>query len=166
MVKRRAILIGMGAGALWAVGVVWLGVAVVHRPVFALLPSLAFAFLPPGLVLLLMIGRLAAARFFDDGLIDGQPFAPGTRAWVDQRVLSNTVEQLLLALCVWPACGYLLLGDGPGVLAALGVAFALSRLAFWVGYRHAPALRAFGFAATFYATIAVVLWAGLRYLIG
>ncbi len=165
MGKRRMILLGMAAAVAWGIATVWVGVTQVNLPVFSLLPALAFAFLPPGVVLLVMIARLAAVRFFDDGLIDGQAFAPGSAPWVDQRVLTNTVEQLVLALCVWPACGYLLLGDGPGVLVALGVAFALARVAFWIGYRAAPPLRAFGFAATFSATVAALLWAGLRYLV-
>ena len=47
----------------------------------------------------------------------------------------------------------------------LGVAFAVARLAFWAGYHMAPPLRAFGFAATFYPTVLVALWALWRVVI-
>lgn len=162
---RRAIVAGMAGGALWAVALLWVGAAVIDLPVFALLPSLAFAFLGPGLVLAAMIGWLARRRFFDDALIDGADFAPGTGPWVDQRVLANTVEQTLLALCLWPPSAYLLIGDGPGVVVTLGVGFTVARLAFWIGYRRAPALRAFGFAATFYPTLGVVIFALGRWIV-
>jgi hypothetical protein len=165
MGRRPRILVGMAVGALWALALIWVGAALIDLPVFTLLPALSFAFLGPGLVLLAMIGWLARTRFFDDRLIDGQDFAPGSGPWVDQRVLANTVEQLLLALCLWPPAAILLGEDGPGVAVALGLGFAFARLAFWVGYRRAPALRAFGFAATFYPTIAVVLFAALRWML-
>jgi hypothetical protein len=131
----------------------------VNLPIFSLVPSLAFAFLAPGLVLLLLIGRLAQRRFFDDTVIDGGPFAPGSGGEIDARVLQNTVEQLVLALALWPPIAYLSLGDGPGVVTCLGVGFALARVAFWIGYHVSPPLRAFGFAATFYPTIIALIWA-------
>ena len=86
----------------------------------------------------------------------------GSRAEVDQRVLVNTVEQLVLALCLWPPVAYLLSADGPGVVVALGVGFTIARLAFWIGYHLAPPLRGFGFAATFYPTVFATLYAVLQ----
>ncbi|RVT86989.1 MAPEG family protein [Rhodobacteraceae bacterium CCMM004] len=163
--KRRGIALGMAAGAVWAVALVWLGVAVVDIPVFLLAPSLAFAFLGPGLVLAALIARFAARRFFDDALIDGAAPPPGSAAEVDLRVLRNTAEQLLLALCLWPPTAWLLVGDGPGVAVTLGVGFVVARAAFWIGYRTMPPLRAFGFAATFYPTLAAALWAGLHWML-
>lgn len=157
--KRRTILAGMAAGALWAVGVVWVGVTVVELPIFSLLPTLAFALLGPGLVTLLMIARLAQRRFFDDAIIDGEAPPSGSGADIDQRVLSNTIEQVALALLLWPPIAYLLVGDGPGTVVTLGVAFAIARLIFWAGYHYSPSVRAFGFAATFYPTIAALIWA-------
>ena len=107
--------------------------------------------------------RLAQRRFFDDAIIDGEAFSGA--AAIDQRVLSNTVEQLVLAMAVWPAAAVLLGAEGPGVILVLGVAFAVARLAFWAGYHMAPPLRAFGFAATFYPTVLVALWALWRVVI-
>ena len=163
MEKRRKIAIGMAAGAVWAVAVLVGAAIFVQLPVFALMPTIMTAFLAPGLVTIAMIGRLAQRRFFDDAIIDGEAFSGA--AAIDQRVLSNTVEQLVLAMAVWPAAAVLLGAEGPGVILVLGVAFAVARLAFWAGYHMAPPLRAFGFAATFYPTVLVALWALWRVVI-
>jgi hypothetical protein len=165
MAKRGTIGIGMALGALWGVGLVWVGTVHVNIPIFSYTWTLAFAFLFPGLVLALMIGRLAQRRFFDDALIDGASFVPGSGADIDARVLQNTVEQLVLALALWPITGFVLAVDGPGVVACLGVGFAIARLAFWAGYHLSPPLRAFGFAATFYPTVIAVIWAVVWWLI-
>jgi MAPEG family len=160
MRKRPGILIGMGAGALWAL-------AVVGAPQMAKLPylpapiALPGAFVLPGLVVLALIGRLAQRRFFDDSLIDGQDFAPQSSAWIDQRVLSNTAEQLLLALMIWP---FVALTLGGAVVLAMGFAFGVARLAFWIGYHISPPLRSFGFAASFYPTILAAIWSVLAWL--
>lgn len=153
--KRQRILIGMIAGALWAPAVVFAPALldIPYLPAPAVLPG---AFLAPGLVLALMIGRIASRRFFDDALIDGAEPAPGSAADVDQRVLRNTVEQLVLALAIWPFAALTL---GGAVAIGLGLSFALMRLLFWIGYRWSPPLRALGFAGTFYPTVLAGLWA-------
>jgi hypothetical protein len=161
MAKRLKILIGMAAGVLWGVALIWIGTVYANIPIFSYTWILALSFLFPGLVMALMIGRLAARRFFDDATIDGEPFAPNSAAETDARVLQNTVEQLVLALALWPVTGYVLAVDGPGVVICLGVGFAFARLCFWIGYHISPPLRAFGFAATFYPTVMAVIWAVL-----
>ena len=45
------------------------------------------------------------------------------------------------------------------LVLVMSLAFAIARLLFWIGYHRAPPLRAFGFAATFYPTVAAALWA-------
>lgn len=159
--RRVTILIGMAAGALWALAVVW-GPQLASPPFLPPPLALPGAFLAPGLVMAAMIGRLAQRRFFDDALIDGAEFAPGSPAWLDQRVLANTAEQLLLAVAIWP---FVALSLGGAVVLVMGLAFALARLAFWAGYHRAPALRAFGFAATFYPTVLAGLWSLVAWLV-
>ncbi|UXX84080.1 MAPEG family protein [Roseovarius pelagicus] len=166
MNKRAEIMVGMAAGMLWGLALLWVAGQYVTLPVFALMPTIMTAFLLPGLFMLLVIGRLAQRRYFDDTIIDGQPFAPASGAAIDQRVLTNTTEQLVLALAIWPAAAVLLAGQGPGVIATLGIGFVIARLLFWVGYHVSPPLRAFGFAATFYPTILVALWALARLAFG
>lgn len=153
MQRRPLILSGMIGGAVWGMLIVlWLGPGLLIAQPFwqGLAAGLALAALP----MVAMIGRLAQRRFFDDSLIDGQAFA-GASA-IDQRVLTNTAEQLVLALCLWPFVAVVL---GGGTALALGAGFAVARLMFWVGYHAAPPLRAFGFAASFYPTVIASLWA-------
>ena len=73
-------------------------------------------------------------------------------------MLSNTAEQTVLALCIWPIFAALLPASERGAAAALGPGFAVARLTFWGGYHLSPPLRGFGFAATFYPTILAALW--------
>lgn len=154
MDKRSRILIGMAAGLVWAIAVLVQGRSV-PVPIGLIQPALLGAVIAPGLFLLLVIGRLAQRRFFDDFLIDGGAYPVGTAADIDQRVLQNSLEQVCLALCIWPLAGFVL---GAGVPLVLGLAFLPARLAFWIGYHRAPPLRAFGFAATFYPTVLTALW--------
>lgn len=160
MQKRPRILIGMAAGLVWAVAVLWIG-RQIPVPMAMMQPTLMGAAFGPGVVLALMIGRLAQRRFFDDDTIDGQPLTGG--AAIDAKVLQNTVEQVVLALCIWPLVGFFL---GAGTVLALGIGFAVARVAFWVGYHVAPPLRAFGFAATFYPTVLAALWVLWRLTVG
>lgn len=159
MTKRAKMLVGGLLGAIWALGVVWIGATFIELPIFALTPTLLLAFLGPGLVIALMIFWSAMRRFRSDALMDGSAAAVGSAAEVDARVLRNTVEQTVLALCLWPAIGFLAADDGPGLILALSLSFPIARLAYWIGYRISPPLRLFGFAATFYATVFALFWA-------
>ncbi|EPX79857.1 MAPEG family protein [Litoreibacter arenae] len=154
MTKRALILAGMGAGTLWALVTVPLARAVTHAVKMPLLDALSLAFLPCGVVLLAMIGRLAQRRFFDDAIIDGEAFRAESPADIDQRVLRNTVEQGMLAVLLWPLIGSVL---GGGAVLFLGASFAVTRVMFWLGYHISPPLRAFGFAAGFYPTITLLI---------
>ena len=149
--KRRVIAGSMALAMLWSIGLVWWG-----RSEAEMLPALVTGFLPGGLVMGAMIGRLAQRRFFDSTIIDGEPFVAGSGAEIDQRVLTNTTEQMVLALALWPFAGHVL---GWGLLPCLGLSFAGARLLFWVGYHRAPPLRGLGFAASFYPTLVAALWA-------
>lgn len=160
MRKRGLVLAGMLAGALWAIAVVavpqGLGLPFIPPPI-----ALPGAFVLPGLVMLAMIGRLAQRRFFDDAIIDGEAFAPGSPPDIDQRVLSNTTEQLVLALVIWP---FVALTLGGAAVIALGFSFAFMRLVFWAGYHLSPPLRGIGFAGTFYPTVLAAIWSGIAWL--
>jgi len=154
MRKRGEIALGMAGGGLWALlmvgGPQWLGLSYIPAPI-----ALPAAFVAPGLFLIAVIGFLAQRRFFDDATIDGDAFAPGSRAEIAQRVLSNTVEQLVLALAIWPLVAVSL---GGAVVICLGLGFAFMRILFWVGYLVSPPLRGLGFAGTFYPTVLAAIW--------
>lgn len=150
MKKRPQILAGMAGGAVWGCVLLWIG----SRPhpdmivEWAVAAGLFMAALP----MAAMIGRLAQRRFFDDAIIDGEPLS-GPAA-IDQRVLTNTSEQLLLAAATWPLAAWQI---GPAMPLVLGLSFAVTRILFWIGYHVAPPLRGFGFAAGFYPTVLAVL---------
>jgi uncharacterized membrane protein YecN with MAPEG domain len=78
---------------------------------------------------------------------------------VNQRVITNTVEQLA---CFAPALLAVSAVASPlrmTMVAALGLTFAVARIAFWIGYLRAPLLRAPGMSATFVVTVLVIVWA-------
>ena len=153
--KRAAIGLGMAVGAVWAVAIVLLPLRM-DLPFVPPALALPVAFLIPGFVMALMIGVIAARRFFSTALIDGAAPVAGSRADIDDRVLRNTTEQLVLALLIWPFIGFSLGGVS---LIALGVGMAVARLLFWIGYHIAAPLRALGFAASFYPTLFGAFWA-------
>lgn len=157
---RPGTMMASGAGFLWALLLLWGAAKFVTLPVFTLMPTIMVAFLVPGLVLAVMVLRVALRRLGDDGMLAGG--ALHGPAEVDQKVLQNTVEQLVLALCIWPAAAVMLGDEGPGVIATLGVGFAVARLLFWLGYHRGGPLRVFGFAASFWPTVLVALWALAR----
>ena len=153
--KRATIAIGMVLGALWAVAIVLLPLRM-GLPFVPPALAIPAAFLIPGVVMAMMIGTVAARRFFDADLIDGEVAAVGSGADIDARVLRNTVEQMVLALLIWPFIGFSL---GGVTILALGIGMALARLLFWAGYHISPPLRSLGFAASFYPTLFGAFWA-------
>ncbi|MEX0286710.1 MAG: MAPEG family protein [Paracoccaceae bacterium] len=158
--KRWLILAGMILGLGWAVAIVWMPQRL-DLPFIMAAVAVPGALIAPGLFLLLVVARLAQRRFFDDTLIDGQPYPPGSGAAVDQRVLTNTVEQLVLALVIWPFVANSL---GGAVVLAMGFGFTAARVLFWIGYHISPPLRSFGFAATFYPTIVAAVWSVMAWM--
>lgn len=155
MSRRLTMLVTGAIGVLWSLALMAIPGAVGTGFFVPLNVALYLAFLPGGLVLLLMIATIAARRFFSNDLIDGVQPPPGSRADIDRRVLTNTVEQLVLAMATWPVIA--LVHTGLFVIV-LGVSFAVARLLFWAGYHISPPLRALGFAATFYPTIFALVW--------
>jgi uncharacterized membrane protein YecN with MAPEG domain len=82
------------------------------------------------------------------GAVDPLAGRDGALLQVNQRVLTNTVEQLAGFV---PALLALAAGAAPGwmrFVVAAGLVFALARLVFWAGYLLGPLTRAPGMAAT------------------
>lgn len=155
MKRREFVMLGIAASIIWTVAIVWLP-QTLTAPFIPLNTVLMMAFFPVGLVMLFMIGRISLRRFFDDDLIDGSAFIPGSPSNIDQRVLANTCEQIVLAMALWP---FVLLTLGGLTVLFLAVGFALARIAYWAGYHMSPLLRAFGFGATFFPTVLGAFWA-------
>ncbi len=155
---RAVVLTGIVGGLIWASAVLWLG-AQMQIPDGRSQQVFLGVFFAPGLIIAAMIGRVAQRRFFDDRFIDGQPFDESSGAGIDQRVLTNSVEQVVLAFCLWPLVG---LSMGAGTVVVLSLSFVFARLLFWIGYHLSPPLRALGFAGTFYPTVAAALLAAFH----
>ena len=158
MAKRGLMLTGGVLGALWSFLVVWLP-GQGTQPFIPINLALIYAFAPGGMVMMLMILKIAWRRFLADDLIDGSLPIAGSAADIDQRVLSNTMEQMVLALLLWPlAITHL----GAVTVIVMGAAMGVARLAFWIGYHVSPPLRIFGWSATFYATVFATAWSVWR----
>lgn len=100
------------------------------------------------------IGNVARLRFFSAGDIAG---SGSTFATADVRranaLLQNTLEQVALAIPVHVALATLVASSAP-LIIALATLFAVGRLLFWIGYANGARSRAFGFALTFYPSVA------------
>ena len=118
----------------------------------AFLWSLVFSVLP----IILLIAKIARERFYSSS-INGDDFDSVVE--IDRRVLNNTHEQFLLYLV-----GSLLLASSLPesrllMIPILAFAFIAYRYAFWVGYHRNALMRAFGFAATFYTNLLMLITA-------
>ena len=159
-----ALLSSCGLLAAW---LVWsaLAHAIPADPVAAQAARLATAFaalLPSAALLAAMVAAQMAGRALS-GLIDPTTGRDNRFLQVNQRVITNTVEQFaifgpaLLALAARVAGGRM-----PQVVA-LALVFALARLVFWLGYLRQPVLRAAGMAPGFAVNLvtlaaAAVVW--------
>ena len=155
MSPRAKIILGQALGLGWALAILWLPL----RQSAGFLPintALIGAFLPPGLVLMVLTSAIAMRRLIDDETLLGGALPPDTRAATDQRVLFNTLEQLVLAMALWP---FVALTLGGHVVLWLGGGFAAARLLYWLGYHVSPLLKSIGFGGTFYPTVLATLWA-------
>lgn len=100
------------------------------------------------------IARVAFLRFTSPTGIDGAAVEseepPDLR--MARAILSNTLEQMALAL---PAClaVAVLIDSGGAVIAALAGLFSAGRLLFWSGYAEGGPARALGFALTSYPSV-------------
>jgi uncharacterized membrane protein YecN with MAPEG domain len=161
---RRWTSLGAGAGVIVALAA-WQGLArIVPVDIADRLPErlglACAALLPAVLVLNLMILTQMRLRA-RSGAVDPLAGRDGALLQVNQRALTNSVEQLAGFA---PALLALAAGVAPGrmrFVVAAGVVFALARLAFWAGYLVGPMLRAPGMAATFainVATLIAAIW--------
>jgi hypothetical protein len=120
------------------------------------------ALLPAVCVLNLMILVQMRLRA-QSGAVDPLAGHDGMLLRVNQRALTNTVEQLagfapaLLALAGRTPPG------GMRYVVAAGVVFALARLAFWGGYLLGPLARAPGMASTFAINVGTLVAAMLAW---
>lgn len=154
----------LGAAGIAAAGLLWRRLAG-EIPVpsgassVAIRLGLALAALLPAAALLWAMLLVQMAARFIAGTFDPASGGDGAFLRVNQRVISNTVEQLLVfALALLALAAGLDAPRLPGALA-LAVVFTVARVAFWAGYLVAPAGRSLGMAATLAATAGAIGWA-------
>jgi MAPEG family protein len=107
------------------------------------------------LCLLAGVGAIANRRFFIPDAIGGGP-TPSLE--IEQRYLENTLEQLVLAMVAHLALVVVVPDDSIRAVAILVMLFVIGRATFWIGYHISGPARAFGFATTFYPTVAVYVY--------
>lgn len=107
--------------------------------------------------LFLMIAMVGNARFRSEA-IDPTVHAESRAMEIDGRVVENTLEQNFLFLVATLALATVLPIGAGKIFVALTAAFVVARLAFWIGYRRNPLLRAPGMAATSYMNLGIILY--------
>jgi hypothetical protein len=110
--------------------------------------------------LIAAIANVGNRRFFSRDDIQGAGFyPPSERIAIPVAILQNTLEQTVLAVGAHLILATMLVGQELVLLPVLAVLFCVGRATFWVGYRGGAGQRAFGFALTFYPTLAAYLLA-------
>ncbi len=114
------------------------------------------ALLPAAMVLAAMVFAQMLLRFVT-GAFDPLAGQDGRLLVLNQRVITNTVEQLAVfapALLAWAAGA-----DASAMpwVIALGVVFAAARIVFWIGYLIDPVARAAGMAPSAAASVAAIV---------
>jgi len=165
----RARSVGLSACGLIGGLLIWLALARMV-PANAAAPTVADRMAVGAAALLPAAAALAAMTVvqivtrFATGTFDPTAGRDGRLLIVNQRVIANTVEQML---CFVPTVLALSAAVAPArmpLVVAGALTFALARLVFWAGYLAAPLLRAPGMAATGAAnlvTLVCAVWAWL-----
>jgi hypothetical protein len=121
--------------------------------------GMAVASLLPAVAVMLAMVLVQVLVRVGSGAVDPTAGQDGALLVVNQRALSNSVEQMA---CFAPSLLALAAGVGAArvpEVVALGVVFGVARLVFWLGYLLAPLLRAPGMTATFAVSVVTFGWA-------
>jgi uncharacterized MAPEG superfamily protein len=104
------------------------------------------------------------ARFLGDA-IDPTRGAESRTMLIDGRVADNSFQQFVLFTAASLALAASLPPERMNLILAAAIIFVAARFLFWIGYRIDPLYRAFGFAATAYLNLGLLiaaLWLALR----
>ena len=117
-----------------------------------------------GVMLLAGIGRVAGERFFSKSSIDG--VHTDSKTAIDVQYIQNTLEQLILFSMAVLALSVQLPSQYLRIIPIVTIWFLFARLCFWLGYHQGkPTNRAFGFMATFFPNVIMLLAGILLFLI-
>jgi uncharacterized membrane protein YecN with MAPEG domain len=158
--KQKGVLSGMLGGLSGAIALVAVGVLAnpfgysVDLALPQRLAVAANASLIPGASLVFCVARLAKHRFFTPDDIDGSALSHGSqRAALLQALLQNTLEQAVVAMCVYFVWATLAPSAWLSTVLLSAAAFGLGRVLFFIGYAGGAPHRALGFALTFYPSV-------------
>lgn len=101
------------------------------------------------------IANVARLRFFSPAAIDAGTATDDVTAQA-RAILQNTLEQVVLAIPVYVGLAVTFDRSVLAIAAMTGL-FSAGRALFWAGYADGAAGRAFGFALTFYPSVAGLL---------
>lgn len=110
------------------------------------------------------IGRIASLRFFDESVSNPLLAADNIKLNTLKQFLSNTHEQLFLAVIAYALLSWSLPIEHIYLVFLFSVCFVLGRLLFANGYSCGAGGRSLGFALTFYSNV-VGFVIGLVFLI-
>lgn len=110
------------------------------------------------------IGRIAGLRFFDEAVSNPLVAADNVQLNILKQYLSNTHEQLFLALIVYALLTWSLPLEHIYLTLLFSCCFVIGRILFVSGYKDGAAGRSLGFALTFYSNI-VGLLIGIVFLL-
>jgi hypothetical protein len=112
----------------------------------------------PCLTLMVSIARLANHRFFTAQDIGGSASPNQTEAArLLQALIQNTLEQSVLGLAAYALWCILAPASFLPAAPAAAALFFIGRILFFVRYEGGAAARSFGFAVTFYPTVALTV---------
>ncbi len=157
--ERRATLKGITIGTVtWPVALVaaWSLWPASAAPADRIAYTLQLA-AAPAILFMLMIS--ACMRLFDTAGAENPLLgAESTRHKINSRVLSNSLEQLVIFVVLLLAIATRLPPTQLKLLPIATLLWCVGRVMFWVGYHIAPHWRAPGFDWTFYTTSLLAGW--------
>lgn len=115
--------------------------------------TVLLALILPTFSYIIGIGRIASLRFFDDSVSNPLVAANNLRLNAFKQYLSNTHEQLFLALIVYLILSVTLPLPQLYLLLLFSLCFVIGRILFARGYMHGASGRSLGFALTFYSNV-------------
>ncbi len=164
--QQRRIVIAMATATIFSACFIWLCYQFFPfqlPPLNSIAQRLAFTLhcdVFAGLMLLIGIGRVAGQRFFSPEAIDGSDV--GKSLTINLHYIQNTLEQTVLLVLAHLSLATVIPAHAMKIMPILVLLFVIARLCFWIGYHHNPISRAFGFAATFYPTAAVLVFVVIK----
>lgn len=120
---------------------------------FSRLYVFLLALILPTFSYIIGIGRIAGLRFFDESVSNPLIVTSNDKLNAFKQYLSNTHEQLFLAVVAYVVLSLTLPLPQLYLLLLFSLCFTIGRILFARGYTHGASGRSLGFALTFYSNV-------------